>query len=224
MLNRAFQQAGWLQVSNFLDAASADYLHRLLTEHQTWRLTYNDGDQHFESERAEFMQLAASQRQRFMNGIYTRARDGFQYVFNQYYITNALALNEQPGHPMHQWHEFMNRDSTLSFMRALTGCADVRKADAYASWYEPGHFLTEHDDQHATHDRAAALVLNLTPQWNPSWGGHLAFYDDNGNIEQAYAPGYNSLSIFLVPKKHGVLQIAPFAGAPRTSYLGWLHR
>ncbi|MCZ6830751.1 MAG: hypothetical protein O7F73_14420 [Gammaproteobacteria bacterium] len=47
----------------------------------------------------------------------------------------TLELGEQPGHPMHQMQEFMNRDSTLSFIRTLTGQDDIRRADSYASWY-----------------------------------------------------------------------------------------
>ena len=80
------------------------------------------------------------------------------------------------------------------------------------------------NDLHGTHDRAAALVLGMTPVWNRNWGGQLAFFDDAGNVEQAFAPAFNSLAIFLVPARHAVLPVAPFAGAPRTSYLSWLHR
>ncbi|MFK7915365.1 MAG: 2OG-Fe(II) oxygenase family protein [Pseudomonadales bacterium] len=223
-LQQTFAQSGRLQVPDFLTTDSANYLFRLLEDHQIWRLTYNDGDQHFESERSEFMQLAPDAQQRFMNGIFGRARNGFQYLFNQYYITQALDLGEEPGHPMHQWHTFMNRDSTLEFLRMLTGCAEVQQADAYASWYEPLHFLNQHDDQHASHNRAAALVLNMTPVWDPNWGGQLAFFDQHGNVEQAFMPSFNNLSIFRVPQNHAVLQVAPFAGARRTSYLSWLLR
>lgn len=223
-LQQAFAATGRLQVHDFLTPASATYLFQLLEDHQVWRLTYNEGDAHFESERDDFVRLPAAQQQRFLDQVYDRAQDGFQYLFNQYYITQALELGEEPGHPMHQWHSFMNQASTLDFLRTLTGCADVAKADAYASWYEPLHFLTQHDDRHPSHDRAAALVLNMTPVWNPNWGGQLAFYDERGNVEQAFLPLFNSLSIFLVPQTHAVLQVAPFAGAKRTSYLSWLLR
>ena len=101
---------------------------------------------------------------------------------------------------------------------------DVRKADSYASWYAPGHFLTQHDDLHGTHDRVAALVFSMTKGWNRNWGGHLAFFDDVGNIEDAYVPSFNTLNIFLIPQKHAVQLVAPFARARRTSFLSWLHR
>lgn len=223
-LNTVFQREQRMQIRDFFTPQSADHLYRLLQENQTWHLTYNEGQQNYESVFAEFKALAPQQQKRFMTGIYQRAATGFQYVFNQYYITQAIELDEQPGHPMHALQHFMNSESTLDFMRTLTGQDDIRKADAYASWYEPGHFLTEHDDLHATHDRVAALVFSMTRGWNRNWGGHLAFFDQAGNIEEAYVPGFNTLNIFLVPKKHAVTLVAPFARAKRTSYLSWLHR
>ena len=223
-LKAAFLRKERLQVPDFFTPESADYLYQLLLDNSTWYLTYNEGQENYESSVAEFQALEPVQRQRFMGRIYQRASDQFQYVFNQYYISQAIELGEQPGHPMHQMQEFMNRDSTLSFMRTLTGQDDIRKADSYASWYAPGHFLTQHDDLHGTHDRVAALAFSMTRDWNPNWGGHLAFFDDAGNIEEAFLPSFNTLNIFLIPQKHAVQQVAPFATARRTSYLSWLHR
>jgi SM-20-related protein len=220
----AFSAHHRLQVRNFLAEDSADYLYRLLLEHRHWFLTYNEGDQHYESPLAEFLALDAAQRQRFMNAIYQRARGQFQYVFQQYAITQAIALGEQPGHPMHALEGFMNSEAVLSFMRDLTGQADIRRADTYASCYAPGHFLTRHDDRHASHDRVAAYVISMTPEWYPDWGGYLNFFDPGDNIEEGFMPGFNTLNLFLVPAPHAVQLVAPFAGRPRTSYLGWLQR
>jgi SM-20-related protein len=224
VLNQAFREKGRLQVPDFFDRASAEYLYQLLQENETWYLTYNEGQENYESSLAEFRALSPDQQRQFMAQINQRAGSGFQYVFNQYYITQAIELGEQPGHPMHQMQEFMNRESTLAFMSALTGQNDIRKADSYASWYAPGHFLTQHDDLHSKHDRVAALVFSMTRGWNRNWGGHLAFFDELGNIEDAYVPSFNTLNIFLIPQKHAVQLVAPFARERRTSYLSWLHR
>lgn len=213
-----------LQIENFFTAETADYLHRLLEENRDWYVTYNEGEDNFESPLTEFQGLPPQQKQRFLGGVYARAQTGFQFIFNQYYITKAIERGENPGHPMHAMHAFMNRDTTLDFMRTLTGHPEVRKADAYASWYAPGHFLTQHDDRHSIHDRVAALVFSMTPRWDRNWGGHLAFFDEAGNIEEAFVPGFNTLNIFLIPQPHAVQLVAPFAGERRTSYLSWLHR
>jgi Rps23 Pro-64 3,4-dihydroxylase Tpa1-like proline 4-hydroxylase len=223
-LSADYAAGGRLQIPDFLEAQTAGYLYQLLQENSDWYLSYNEGGENFESSLADFEALAPAQQHRFMSNIYSRARDGFQYVFRQYYISQALALGEQPGHPMHQLHHFVNSPGFLAFMRTLTRRDDIQKSDSYASWYGPGHFLTQHDDRHASHDRVAAYVISMTRKWNENWGGYLAFYDDAGNIEQAFKPTFNTLNIFSIPKKHAVQLVAPFAGHPRTSYLGWLQR
>ena len=223
-LHAAFVQHGRLQIPDFLAAETADHLYRLLGENRQWYLSYNEGGENYESSVAEFEALPPEQQRRFMNKLYGRARDGFQYLFRQYYITQAIRLGENPGHPMHRMQDFVNSDSFLDFMRTLTGAGDIAKSDSYASWYGPGHFLTEHDDRHSSHDRVAAYVISMTRDWNPNWGGYLAFFDDEGNIEEAFMPTWNTLNIFSIPRKHAVQLVAPFAGHPRTSYLGGLQR
>lgn len=212
-----------LQIPNFFDENSAEYINHLLNNHKNWYLAYNEGDNFYESSAEQIAVLKPSQKQQFMNQIYYRAMSSFQYVFNQYYITQALELNENLGDPIHQVHHFVNSLSFLDTMRALTGEASIKKSDSYASQYLPGHFLTEHDDRHSTHKRVAAYVVSMNKVWKRDWGGHLAFYDDEGNIEEAFIPSFNTMNIFFVPQNHAVQMIAPFAGKPRQSILGWLH-
>ena len=223
-LSRILKKKGRLQLENFFTEETAKYLYKLLVENQHWYLAYNEGNNFYESSMEQLSALEPGQRQIFMNNVYSRATNKFQYVFKQYYITQALELNEQPGHPMHQMHEFMNSIETLDFMRKLTGESAISKADSYATQYMPGHFLTVHDDLHDKHDRVAAYVISMTKNWNKNWGGHLAFFDEVGNVEEAFIPSFNTLNIFLIPQSHAVQMVTPFAGENRTSYLGWLHR
>lgn len=223
-LSNTLQKNSRLQIPNFFTEQSADFLYRLLIENKHWYLSYNEQENNYESSMEQLQALEPKQRQIFMNNIYLRARSGFQYVFNQYYMTQAIELNENPGHPLHQVQEFVNSKQTLDFMRKLTGEPLITKADSYATQYLPGHFLTDHDDRHDTHDRVAAYVFSMTKNWNKNWGGQLVFFDDDGNIEQGFIPSFNTLNIFLIPQSHSVQQVAPYAGESRTSYLGWLHR
>jgi len=223
-LNRTLQENGRLQVANFFTEETAEYLYKMLVENKHWYMAYNDGNNFYESSMAQLQAVAPQQRQKLMSSIYARAQKQFQYVFYQYYITQAIELNEQPGDPMHQVHEFMNSDVALGFMRKLTGENAISKADSYATMYLPGHFLTTHDDRHDTHDRVAAYVFSMTKNWDQNWGGNLAFFDDTGNIKEAFIPSFNTLNIFLIPQLHSVQFVSPFAGQNRTSYLGWLHR
>jgi len=223
-LGRILRQAGRLQVSDFFTQESAEYLYKIHIENKDWYLAYNEGKNYYESSVEQIQAVTPQQHKQFMNSIYARARTQFQYVFYQYYITQAIKLKEQPGHPMHQFHEFMNGEEVLKLMRTLTGDNSIRKADSYASTYAPGHFLTAHDDRHASHDRVAAYVFSMTKTWDKNWGGHLAFFDDVGNITEAFIPSFNTLNIFLVPQMHSVQLVSSFAGGNRTSYLGWFHR
>ena len=223
-LGKTLQTNGRLQVPDFFTPETAEYLHKLLLEHKHWYLAYNNGDNFYESSQEQLQAVVPQQRQKLMNSIYLRARSQFQYVFNQYYITQAIELNEHPGNPLHQMHDFMNTKDMLDFMRQLTGEPAIKKADSYASAYLPGHFLTAHDDRHTKHDRVAAYVFSMTKNWDKNWGGHLAFFDNNGNINGAFLPGFNILNIFLIPQSHAVQLVSPFAGGKRTSFLGWLHR
>lgn len=224
VLGRTLQQNRRLQVNDFFTPDTAEYLHKLLVENKNWYLAYNGDNNNYESSQDQLDALEPQQRQQFMNKIYARAQTRFQYVFNQYYITQAIELNEHPGNPLHQMHDFMNSDETLAFMRQLTGEPAISKADSYATKYMPGHFLTSHDDRHDKHDRVAAYVFSMTRNWEKNWGGHLAFFDDKGNIEEAFVPSFNTLNIFLIPQLHSVQLVSPFAGASRISYLGWLQR
>ena len=223
-LNQTLRERGRLQVADFFTADTAEYLHQLLVSNKHWYMAYNQGNNYYESSMEQLQALAPDKRQKFMNSIYRRASTQFQYVFYQYYITQAIELNEQPGDPMHQMHHFMNSREVLDFMRTLTGENAISKADSYASMYLPGHFLTTHDDRHDKHDRVAAYVFSMNKKWEKNWGGHLAFFDDGGNITDAFIPSFNTLNIFLIPQLHSVQLVAPFAAENRTSFLGWLHR
>ena len=201
-LSEPLQHRGRLQVPNFLAEHSALELYQLLQEHSHWYLTYNEGQQNYESEESAFSALPTSQQQKFLNNIYSRARENFQYLFKQYYISQAVKLGENAGHPMHEIHDWVNSEEFLGFMRQLTKSPEATRSDSYASVYEPGHFLTMHEN----------------------WGGYLTFYDEEGNVTEAFKPTFNTLNVFTIPQKHAVQLVAPFAGSLRTSYMGWLLR
>jgi SM-20-related protein len=213
-----------LQIKGFLTADSAAALHEQLSSNQIWYLAYNEHDQNFEIPMAEARRFGPARQNRFLRSINQRATSGFQHLYAQYYITEAIRRGENPGHPLHAVHEFVNGEAWLDFMRKLTGEPAVNATDCLASLYGPGHFLTDHDDSHPRRQRVAAYVLGMTRNWNRNWGGHLVFFDSAGNIERGLIPAFNTLNIFLVPQSHAVQQVTPFASGMRLSVTGWLHR
>lgn len=213
-----------LQIAEFLTPESAETVFRLIKDNRDWFLSYNEGENNVELPLADFQRMRPERRAQFLRSISEGASAGFQFFFAQYYITEAVRRGENPGHPLHAVHEFVNSEPWLAFMRTLTGEPAVARADCLASLYAPGHFLTDHDDRHDRHNRVAAYVLGMTRPWNHNWGGHLVFFDGEGNIELGLVPAFNTLNIFLVPQSHAVQPVAPFARGTRTSITGWLQR
>ena len=63
--------------------------------------------------------------------------------------------------------------------------------------------------------------FGLTRAWRPDWGGYLNFYDEDGDIVAGYRPRFNALNLFLVPQKHAVSYVPPFAPQARFAITGW---
>jgi Rps23 Pro-64 3,4-dihydroxylase Tpa1-like proline 4-hydroxylase len=64
-------------------------------------------------------------------------------------------------------------------------------------------------------------VFSATWGWHPDWGGLLQFYQEDGTPEDAWSPGFNTLSLFDTSYIHSVTYVTPFAQAPRLSLSGW---
>jgi Rps23 Pro-64 3,4-dihydroxylase Tpa1-like proline 4-hydroxylase len=124
--------------------------------------------------------------------------------------------------PLVQFASFMSSPDVVALLRRITDKPAIAFADAQATAYGPGHFLTAHDDEIAGKERHAAYVFNLTPVWRVDWGGLLLFHGVDGHIDRGFAPSFNALNIFAVPQPHSVSMVAPYAANRRYSITGWL--
>lgn len=115
----------------------------------------------------------------------------------------------------------LNEPATLQIIRTITGENRIAYADGQATRYRSGHYLTRHLDDPAGENRLIAYVLSLTAGWHPDWGGLLQFYERDGTPRDAWAPGFNVLSLFSVRHVHAVTYVTPFAAKPRLSITGW---
>ena len=158
-----------VQIHDFASAESAKALHDLLQQHDDWYLSYNEGPDNFETSEVEFAALTMEQKHRFTAGVYRRASRlsvPVQAVLHQ----SGCGLGRESG-PSHARRARVGYGEGFSgLMRDVTGRDDIRTSDSYASLYGPGHFLTRHDDRHPTHQRIAAWVLSMTPEWDENWG------------------------------------------------------
>lgn len=215
-----FARGGRLQIGGFLGGSgAADLLHALSRSDQ-WILTLNKGDRVFDYGRAALGALTPEARAELTREVAEGARTGFQFC----YETLRLPPRGEPRPPgaLAELERFLCSVQMIDFFRKITGADDVDFADAHASRYLPGHFLTAHDDRSDGQGRRAAYVLNLTPNWRAEWGGMLLFHDRDGNVSRGYMPMFNTLTIFAVPQTHSVSYVAPIAPHPRYAVTGWL--
>ena len=165
---------------------------------------------------AEVKAMPADQRQELSRRMVDAAGrgDGYQY--------NGIHLDRSEVPALQEFHAFLNSDAMLGFIRTVTG-EPVQRADAQATRYFHGHYLTRHIDQMAGEDRRIAYVFSMTPEWHPDWGGLLQFFEKDGTPRDTWSPGYNVLSLFHTDHIHSVTYVAPYARAPRLSVTGWFY-
>ena len=210
-----------VHVPDLLDQDSALQLHECLAGQEQWNLVLNRDGEHVDIGSDSVDLWDDAQRRQFNDIVFQQARDNFQYLYKAVPIYDIYHGGLLPGHFFNTLFEFLNGPEFLGFARELTGCADIGFCDAQATCYETGHFLTTHDDATAGKNRVAAYVINMTHDWNPNWGGALQFFDDEGNIQQGFTPSFNALNVFLIPQRHAVEYVTPFAGGSRLSITGW---
>ncbi len=216
-----YERDGYAIVANALDVVRARSLADSLPV-LSWSLAHHA---HGESKKLNPFEYSSASPEllRSLEDVATAdAVNGFQFMYESYMMVTAYLEDPNMPAPLKAWVELVNAPSTLSQLAAITGASNVRKVDAQATCYRPGHFLTRHDDRHEEHGRIAAYVLNLSQEWNPVWGGLLHFTNSDGEVLETVVPAFNQLTLFSVPQEHFVSHVAPFAGANRYSITGWV--
>lgn len=219
-LAEAYSHKRRLQIRHILAPDSAEYLARCLESEVPWGLACCDVEPKlYRAE--EVARWSDSKRKQLIGQIYRRATREFQYAYACYPMLDAYLQSWAQVPALDCFLDYLNSDEMLSFVRTVTGRRDIIKGDAQATRYGPGHFLKCHNDDVESEYRAAAYVFNFTRRWDADWGGYLQFYDENGDIEQAFLPRFNTLNIFTVPQRHSVSYVPAYAGGARYAITGW---
>ncbi len=218
----AFRRFGRVHVPGALTNPAARRLYASLVEETPWMRIFNHGAQIYRLTVDEWDRLSQTARDQLLDGLYAEARGGFQFLYDSYNITDAVERGARLGLAVEAVHDFVNGSAFLDFVAEIADEPRARRADAQATLYRPGHFLTQHTDEQGGSDRLLAYVLNLSPDWRPDWGGLLAFMDPDQHVAEAYTPRFNALNLFRVPQSHCVTAVAPYAGGPRLSITGWI--
>ena len=221
-LRKEFARAGRVRIGPFLARDGADRLRTHLTDRDDWRLVLNAGEKVYEIDRAGQAAMSDGQREELDRKVLAAAAGGFQYRFESIRVPDDEPGRTSRGSLLDDFALFMSGGQALEMLRTVTGSPDISFADAQATRYGPGHFLTSHDDAIEGKNRRAAYVFGLTQGWRAEWGGLLLFHDASGDIERGMTPRFNSLNIFAVPQLHSVSYVTPSAPEARLSITGWL--
>jgi len=211
----AFRRLGRVHVPSILADTSAERLHRCLTQETPWTLVHNKN-----GVRVDFPYTTLEQRAIESRGAWQRANSDFTYVYDNHRLSHAGEPYPDKGHYLAKLVAFLNSADFIAFVRMVTGMPSIAFADAQATLYRPGDFLTAHDDTAGGKNRLAAYVLNMTSGWRADLGGILEFIGTDGHVSGGYIPAFNALNIFRVPQVHCVSQVSLF-GQLRYSVTGW---
>lgn len=219
-----FAQYGRLHLPGVLSEGDANAVHAAMGV-TPWVKSMHVAGQSYDVALSDLENLTQDARADLNAAFLTGGVSEFQFRYDACRISDIYDVGlEMQGElaALGAAYKMLNSASFLDFVRQLTRDPRPAFADAQATRFRAGDFLTAHDDAVAGKNRLYAYVLNLTPAWRTDWGGLLAFHDQDGHVAEAYAPVFNALNIFRVPQKHSVTEVASYATGDRLSITGWI--
>jgi 2OG-Fe(II) oxygenase superfamily len=120
-----------------------------------------------------------------------------------------------------RFRSFVTEPAFRGYFEELTGLPLGPSDDFGGHAFEVGDFLRDHDD--ANKDRRLAIVLYLTPGWQPDFGGALVMGDRTGAVRR-FDASFDTLAVFdtiagTTHRVEPVLEAA--AGSARRTFGGW---
>lgn len=218
----SLKSAGHVQIPDFLKPEAAEALLQFLLDSEDWRHVLNAGDKVYEIPFEQLEAMDQEQRRTLDRKADQEAAHGFQFRFDTIRVPDGEAERRAQDTPLTDFASFLSAPEQVDWFRRITGSDKVDFADAQATRYRSGSFLTTHDDAVEGKRRHFAYVLNLTRDWRADWGGLLFFPSERSTRVDALVPHFNLLNLFAVGQPHGVSQVATYAPRPRISVTGWL--
>lgn len=221
-LKDAFTRDRRVQIQDFLEAEGAARLHEEMRRREDWKQIVNSDGKVFDLDRETRAKMSAEQAEQLDAAVFAGARSGFQHRYEAIRIPDEEDARAGSGDLFSAFAGFLSAGEARALLRTITGRSDIAFADAQATAYAPGDFLTAHDDEVEGKKRVAAYVFGLTVEWRAEWGGLLLFHGADGNIDSGLLPRFNCLNIFAVPQLHSVSMVTKAAPFRRYSITGWL--
>jgi len=223
-LARTYRETRRVQIADLLNLEGAEAVAAELKRRPDWRQVVNSGGKVFDLDRPTRAAMTAAQREALDQAVYAGARTGFQHRYESIRVPDEASARAQADDPITAFAVWLSGGEARHLLREVTRNPDIAFADAQATAFAPGDFLTGHDDEVAGKGRIAAYVFGLTPLWRIEWGGLLLFHGSGGNVEGGLTPRFNTLNIFAVPQLHSVSEVTRAAPYRRYSITGWLRR
>lgn len=220
-LARTYAAEGRVRIYRLLEAQGVAELHGHLNRRTDWWHLINGPDGILELSRRARSRMSGKRRAALDAQVHERARTEFQYRYEALRVPDDEDALERDD-PLSDFARLMSSEPMLDMLRAVTGDDDLSFSDGQATAYGPGDFLTCHDDDVPGKGRRAAYVFGMTPGWRPEWGGLLLFHDDRDLTVMGQVPGFNTLDLFAVPRRHSVSIVTPAAATRRFAITGWL--
>lgn len=231
MINEALDIAHWraqlqaigrVQVEGFLQPEAAERLRACLAHEVPWTLALRDASGSRTVPASEYAAMAPNALDSLLARTAVDARGGgFRFAYDSYMMVRAYTEGRDPDLLLHRVLEFLNAPPYVQLCQALSNDARVRRVNAQATRYRPGHFLRQHSDEDSREGRLYAYVINLSRDWRADWGGLLQFVDLKGRVVDTFLPRWNTLSLFAVPAEHVVTMVMPWAEQERLAITGW---
>ncbi len=214
----------FVQVPEIFDADSAEAISHHLRASIPWRLIYaHPDDGVIQLSPSDAAKLGPEELDRRMAEVLARATDSFGFCYHGYHMSQARREGRDGHHPIHKVTDLLNSPAFLRLAEQLIGETGLTRANAQATLYDKGNFLTRHIDDGAHHERRAAYTLSFCRDWKTDWGGLLQFIDPaTGDVTSGWLPRFNTLTLFDGRRVHSVSPVSEFAGDGRYTVAGWL--
>lgn len=219
-LSQIYARDRRLQVCDVFRLGAAEEIALELELRVPWRFAIREGEHDKVYDSEDWERLPIAQRQQILKAATRQAGAGFQYMFDYWGLVSAMHARKKDDTILARLTRFLASDRFAAFLREITGCADIVTADAQATRFRAGQYLSRHDDL-SRPERRAAYVLNFTRGWRADWGGMLLFHDAQDDVSRGWLPRFNVLNLFAVPQLHSVSFVTPAATAYRHSITGW---
>ncbi len=218
-LKKTFKDKGRVHIPDALTQKNADNIFGALTRNIPWGINYTEENEAKTIPRDRAMSMTERRTREVTARILQQAVKGdFQYAYFSCPMT-ANGLGTLPDdHFIHRLAAFIASDTFIDPIRLITGLKSLSVLEAEATSFKAHGFVMPRRFD----DGRIGFSLSFTKNWRPDFGGYLEFIDEWDNITEAYAPHFNSLSLFRTSQKHAIGYVTPYAPYVRLAVSGWL--